>query len=306
MEGITDPIYRSVVMKLYPEWDQFFTDFLRVPSSGFYSQKKIIEHFGKEIFENEALKKKTTFQILCSINSNIEHTIKQIKELGIEYLDLNLGCPSRKVNSHGGGSYLLSDLKQLQQIISEIRKNFDACFTVKMRVGFRNDELFEESLKLLENEGVNAVTLHARTRDQLYKGIANWDYIQKAKKTLTIPLIGNGDVWNVEDIQKMYGQTNCHSIMVARGALKTPWLATNLKKNISDSLQNRKEMLIQYFHALELGYRSSYNWEDAQVLRRFKALSRYLFDDFDSSLTLKSAFLREKSLENFIERLQSL
>lgn len=298
MEGITDPLYRKAVMKLYPEWDRFSTDFLRIPGNGHYSEKKIIEHVGREIFNNSELMGKTTFQILTSAKANIEHTVKQIEGLGITHLDLNLGCPSRKVNSHGGGSFLLSNLEELKVVLEKIRRNFPHRFTVKMRIGYRNDELFEQSLKLIEDQGADAVILHARTRDQLYKGIADWSYIKKAVEILNIPLIGNGDVWNTQDIDRLYEQSNCHSIMVARGAMKTPWLAKVKKHNLNDSLALRLELLPEYFFELKNVY-SEAGWSEDQILKRYKALSRYLFDDFPDHEEMKKKFMRSKALKEF-------
>ena len=118
-------------MKLFPEWDMFATDFLRVPTEGFVTHKRVIEHFGESIFNTPELKAKTTYQILTTPRANTEQTVEVINDLDFYHLDLNLGCPSRRVNAHLGGSYLLSDLKLLEQVVSGIRKKFNRCFTVK-------------------------------------------------------------------------------------------------------------------------------------------------------------------------------
>ena len=226
MEGVTDECYRNVITTLYPDWDYVSTDFLRIPTVGTYPKKHLIKHFGQNVYNNKMLKDKTIYQILTSSTAYTEEHISRINALGVNWLDINLGCPSKTVCKNQGGSYLLSDIKEMSRIISIIRSNFKGIFTAKIRVGYRDDKSFETILKTLESLGIDAITIHARTRDELYKGVAKWQYVKHAVKMVNIPIIGNGDIWTVKDIHDYYDYTDCHSIMVARGALKTPWLAS--------------------------------------------------------------------------------
>jgi len=313
MEGITDEPYRIAMLKTFPEWDQFFTDFLRVPTVGKVTDKMIMEHYGPRIYANEAWRKKNSFQILTTARAQTRLVVDIIESMKLDHLDLNLGCPSKKVNSHFGGAYLLSDHTALKTVLQTIRQNFTGHFSVKMRIGYRDDRNFADTLKLIQDEGVEAITLHARTRDQLYKGVANWDYITKAVKEVKIPLIGNGDIWVVEDIEKIFQETKCHSVMFGRSALKTPWLAKLYKEHMEDGshidetflLYERKKYLDQYFEALLLEYREV-GWSDNLILKRFKSFSRNLFDDYDNFETIRGNFLRSESLAEFQDRLNLL
>lgn len=313
MEGITDEPYRIAMLKTFPEWDQFFTDFLRVPTVGKINEKMIMEHYGPRIYSNENWRKKNSFQILTTPRAQTLAVVEILESLKMHHLDLNLGCPSKKVNSHLGGAYLLSDHTSLRNILQMIRKNFTGQFTVKMRVGFRNDANFSDTLKLIQDEGVDALTLHARTREQLYKGVADWEYISKAVSEVKIPVIGNGDIWVVEDIEKIFEKTKCHSVMFGRSALKTPWLAKIYKEYLSEDahidetflLFERKKYLDQYFDALLLEYREI-GWADNLILKRFKSFSRNLFDDYDDFETIRGNFLRSESLGEFLNRLACL
>jgi tRNA-dihydrouridine synthase len=104
-----------------------------------------------------------------------------------------------------------------------------------MRIGYKDDNTFLDCIKLFEDEGVQAITIHARTRDQLYKGIADWSYIKQAVQATSLPIIGNGDIWTISDVKNIFEMTGCHSIMLGRGALKTPWMAKILKnKDLND------------------------------------------------------------------------
>ena len=306
MEGITDEAYRLAVMKTFPEWDLFSTDFLRVPTEGSFSKKFILEHFGKTAYANQDLRNKTAFQILANEKGNTPLACQQIENLGFKHLDLNLGCPSKRVNQHLGGAYLLSDLRALQKIIKNIRDNYPHHFTVKMRIGYRDDSNFLDCIKLFENEGVDAITIHGRTRDQLYKGIADWKYIKMAAKTTSVPIIGNGDIWSVTDIENIFDYTNCHSIMLGRGALKTPWLAPLFKMqnlyNEEELLEVRKKKIPLYFSSLKEEYSKKCS-QDALILKRFKSFSRNIFDDFPQNEIVKRKFMRSHSLQEFEENL---
>ena len=313
MEGVTDGPYREAVSRSFGEWDYYSTDFYRVPSVGKINPKSILKHYGLSALENKSLKDKTSYQILTSAKAQTTEVVKMIDDYGFHHLDLNLGCPSKKVNAHKGGAYLLQDLPILKTIIRDIRNNFKGVFTVKIRTGYRDDSLFLDLLKLFEDEGVEAITLHARTRDQLYQGIANWDYIKKAVQYSNLPIIGNGDVWTLEDIEKIFDECEPYAIMLGRGALKTPWLAdlySRYKDNIdfiSDKilLEERKDALKIYFYELEKEYRKE-NLTEENILKRFKSYSRYLFDDFGHTEEIKSSLLRSSELYQFKKYIETL
>ena len=313
MEGITDEAYRIALMKTFPEWDQFFTDFLRVPTVGKVSEKMVLEHYGERIYQKPEWRKKNSFQILTTARAQTQAVVEHIENLKFDHLDLNLGCPSKKVNSHFGGAYLLSNHQALREVLKTIRSTFTGHFTVKMRIGYRDDLNFSDTLKLIQDEGVEAITLHARTRDQLYKGVADWSYIKRAVEEVKVPLIGNGDVWIAEDIEKIFEQTQCHSVMFGRSALKTPWLAKIYKEwkeeggHIDETflLYERKKYLELYFESLMTEYREI-GWQDNLILKRFKSFSRNLFDDYEDFETIRGSFLRAESLGEFLDHLYAI
>ncbi len=311
MEGVTDGPYRKTIAETFGGWDFYFCDFLRIPSAGSYKVSKIKEHMGNEYFVDPEVKRKTGFQILASSKSNIEEHLEKLNELGVDWLDLNLGCPSKKVNGHKGGAYLLDDVEEMARLVSRIRKNWKPIFTCKIRLGYKNTNNFETILKTLEGLGVEAITIHGRTKEQLYKGVANWSYIAKAVKLVDLPIIGNGDIWTPLDIKRIFDQTGCHGAMVARGAMKTPWLAQTYKAYRS-SLQEvsqdedfllslRERNIKKYFRALNLSYDIL---QENHRLKRFKGLSRYTFDDFE--FNYKSQLLRSENLNQFISTLKEL
>ena len=305
MEGITDECYRKTILKLYPEWDTMSCDFLRVPNPSPYPKKHILKHYGPDIYNTPPDREKTIYQILTSPGAFTVKTVSDINEMGFKWIDLNLGCPSKTVCKNKGGSYLLSDLTNLKIILREIRDNFPHTFTCKIRVGFEDDTNFENVLKLIEDSGVDAVKIHARTRKELYKGVANWDYVKQAVKMVNIPVIGNGDIWTTEDIDKYFDYTGCHSIMLARSALKTPWLATLYKNHQKDSLAVRAREIKKYFEAF---YEETANYHDIEAsrIKRIKSISRYLFEDYSQGDQIKRKVLLAKDFETQIKAVEEL
>lgn len=298
LEGITTETYRLSIFDLCPDWDGFYTDFLRLPTAGYYPTKHFIKHFGSQAYLNDELKNKTAFQILTPFNGRIEHSVKVIGDLGFKWIDLNLGCPANTVNKRGGGASLLKDLNQLSEVIKNIRKNYSYFFTCKIRIGYHDATNFLALIKMLESEGIDGLIVHARTRDQKYLSAAQWDYISLAVENLKIPVIGNGDLWNAGDINRMFDQTNCHAVMVARGALKTPWLAGQIKNSILDSDEYRFKMIKNYFQILQNKLEANLVVEH-NILKFFKNLSAYLFDELPSGQLIKSAILRSQKLSTF-------
>lgn len=309
MEGVTDEVYRKTIYQLYPEWDVLSCDFLRIPSEGFLTKKHLFKHFGKETLDSKSpIRNRTMFQVLASERSNLSGFM-QMKDLSlVPWLDLNLGCPSKKVNAHRGGAFLLSEISSLKKIVREMRTAYPGFFTCKIRVGYKDDKNFESIIKLLNDEGVNAITIHARTKEQMYKGLADWSYIKKAVTYSQVPIVGNGDIWKTTDIKRMFEETGCDSVMIARGALKTPWMAHSYRKfyhhlNEIESNPNflshqRKKFGKAYFNNLIKGY-ADQGLTDRFILKRMKGLSRYFFDDLKDGEQIKSALLRSKELSDF-------
>ena len=142
-----------------------------------------------------------------------------------DFIDINFGCPVKKVVQRNGGSGCLRDLDLVQQIIRACVGATHLPLTVKTRSGW-NDELRDPvgiALRM-QDAGAKAFTLHARTRTQMFSGTANWDEIARVKEALSIPVIGNGDIQTADDVVRMHRHTNCDAIMVGRGSFGNPWL----------------------------------------------------------------------------------
>ncbi|MDY2737154.1 tRNA dihydrouridine synthase DusB [Intestinibacter sp.] len=142
-----------------------------------------------------------------------------------EILDINMGCPAPKVVKNGDGSALMRNPKLAEEVMKAVVKNSTKPVTLKIRKGWDDQSINAvEIAKIAEQSGISAVAIHGRTREQYYSGKADWDIIKEIKDAISIPVIGNGDVFEIEDAINMLEKTNCDAIMIGRGAQGNPWI----------------------------------------------------------------------------------
>jgi tRNA-dihydrouridine synthase B len=154
-----------------------------------------------------------------------------VEDLGFDLVDLNLGCPAKKVVKCNGGSGLLRDLPRIRGIFEAVRAAVTIPFTVKFRAGWNDEEIVcVELAKIAEDCGLCAVALHARTREQGYSGNARWEWIAAVKDAVKIPVVGNGDIRSPEDACAMVAATGCDAVMIGRTAPANPWIFRQIQE----------------------------------------------------------------------------
>jgi nifR3 family TIM-barrel protein len=180
-----------------------------------------------------------------------------VEDTGFDTVDLNLGCPAKRVVGSNGGSGLLRDLPRIGEIFRAVRKAVAIPFTVKFRVGWNEGQIVcVELARMAEAEGLNAVAVHARTREQGYSGQAQWEWIAQVKQAVGIPVIGNGDITTPEAAAAMVALTGCDAVMIGRAAPANPWIFRQIAQYTATgayerpTVNDRYRMIRAYFQML--------------------------------------------------------
>jgi tRNA-dihydrouridine synthase B len=175
-------------------------------------------------------------QLFGSDPETLAEATRMTAERGADLVDLNMGCPVKKVMKTGSGAALMRDPQRAAAILRAMRKATDLPLTLKIRAGWRPGEVNALTIgRIAEEAGVDAIILHPRTVDQGFGGKADWRLIAALKEQLRIPVIGSGDVRLPEDAVRMFGETGCDGVMVGRGVLGNPWLIRNILCRLSGS-----------------------------------------------------------------------
>ena len=157
------------------------------------------------------------------LGSNVETLVpgaQWLQDRGADIIDLNMGCPVPKITKTGRGSAMMKDVKKTAEILKAMRKVITVPFTIKIRSGWDQEHLNAvEVAKMAEDVGVDAITVHPRTRAQRFAGLSTWDMIAQVVDAVSIPITGNGDVKSMSDARKMQAATGCHSVMIGRAAI---------------------------------------------------------------------------------------
>lgn len=220
-------------------------------------------------------------------------------------VDINMGCPAPKIVKNGEGSALMKNSKLAAEIVKEVKKASLKPVTVKFRKGFDSNNINAlEFAKELEQAGVDAITIHGRTREQMYQGKADWDIIRQIKEVVSIPVIGNGDVVTCDDAVSLFESTKCDAIMIGRGSMGNPWIFQQIKQKLNGeevsypTPQERIDLCIK--HYLRSIY---YNGENIAVREMRKNIGWYI-KGLSGNKEIKDKVNYEKESKNVIKTLE--
>ena len=295
MAGVTDIPFRKICRKFGPGLT--YTEMASTKAMEFGSDKteKIIQIMSDE--------RPSIVQIFGSDKDTIRKTIEKLNQQeDIDIIDINMGCPAPKLVKNGDGAGLLLDLKKVEEIIKEATSVSKKPITVKTRKGFNDDIITAvEVAKICEKYGVAMITIHGRTREQYYSGVADLDIIKKVKESVKIPVIGNGDMTDVESAKKMFEYTGCDGIMIARGAQGNPWIFKSILdgQDYVPSYEERLQIILEHIrYELE----NEENKKNA-VFKMRKHIAWYL-KSLPNSTYVKDKINREEDIEKVIQLLK--
>ncbi|MBC8214345.1 MAG: tRNA dihydrouridine synthase DusB [Candidatus Marinimicrobia bacterium] len=301
MAGVTDHSYRVIAREMGA--GVVYTEF--VSSNGIIRENQ--KTFDLASFTDS--ERPIGIQVFGDDHVVVGESAKMLYDrLQPDIIDINFGCPVPKVTKRGAGSGALKDLDVMQEITSAV---LDAVpeipITVKMRSGIdKNSIVSTEAAIRLEKIGVSAITLHPRTMKQQYTGFADWSLIKEMKDSVQIPIIGNGDIQNADDAMRMFNETGCDAIMIARGSLGNPWIFRSIKNKLTGktdtppTLSDRIQMCRRHFELLK-----SHKYEKVCVNLTKKHLNWYL-KGFAGASDWRKKFMVTKTIEDIDKLLKEL
>jgi len=260
MAGITDVCFRQLM-------DEMGAGVL---VSELVSAKGLLYNSGKThkmIEVHPKSKSLVGIQLFGESEEDIINAAHYVKEAGASFVDINLGCPVKKVVKKGCGAALMRDPAYLETFLTKIKRKIELPLTVKMRTGWSHDELtIHECVRAANNSGCEWVAIHGRTRAQGYEGEADWDLIAEVKQRAKLPIIGNGDIRTVDQAQKFLNDSGVDAVMIGRGALRNPWIFKECIGFNKNDFESPCEVLDRYLELL----RDKYDLRNTLIsLRKF-------------------------------------
>ncbi len=227
MAGVTNSAFRKIVRQF--DCGLVFTEMVNARGmvDRLKNSWKLMEFSGEE--------RPISLQIFGSDSKVMAEAACLGVDYGYDMIDINMGCPTPKIVKNGEGAFLMRNLPLAQRILESVTGAVEIPVSLKMRKGWQEGEVTALPLaKIAEETGVSFVTIHGRTREQFYRGEADWDIIREIKESVNIPVVGNGDLRSPQDCKRMIEETGCDGIMIGQGALGNPWIFKQVERYLKE------------------------------------------------------------------------
>ncbi len=298
MEDVSDVSFRLTCKRLGA--DLLYTEFT--------SCEGLIRDAKKALKKIEFLEEERPIgiQIFGGVETSMDGATRVVEKFNPDFIDINCGCWVKDVALNGQGAGLLRDLPHFEKIVKSVVGATKIPVTVKTRLGWDAKSIvIVDVAKMVEAAGAKALTVHCRTRDQGHRGDADWSWLEKIKRAISIPLIGNGDLESPEDVKRMF-ETGCDGVMIGRGAIANPWIFRQTKHFLATgehlpepAIQDRIEMCIEH---LKLSVQYKGPWYGVVDFR--KHYTGY-FRGLPNIAKLRSELMQLTSQDAVVERLHA-
>ena len=294
MAGISNAPFRTIAK----ECGSGLTTSEEIDANGLIKRsKKTLDDIAKYYPEERPI----ALQILGSDKENLVIGSKMLQDSGADIIDLNMGCPVPKITKTGRGSAMMKDLRNTSKILSAMRKVIKVPFTIKIRSGWDEKNLNAvEVAQIAEDIGIDAITVHPRTRAQRFTGKSNWDVISEVVSSVAIPVTGNGDVSSISEAERMKKYTGCESVMIGRAAIGKPWIFDEKYENKTKIINRHITLIKNHFseHIALLQMQRHLSWyAGGQDRVRSFRVSLFSTKTFDEAMDVFNTYW--SSLKNY-------
>ncbi|MFB3917860.1 MAG: tRNA dihydrouridine synthase DusB [Terriglobales bacterium] len=298
MAGITDTVFRQFIRQL-GGCGLVMTEFTSADGILRAKDKKARRYL--HFYDDEH---PISAQLFGSDPQILADAARTIEALGFDLVDLNLGCPAKKVVKCNGGSGLLRDLPLVRQIFQNVRAAVQIPFTVKFRIGWNDNEVICVDLaRMAEDCGLQAVALHARTREQGYGGQAQWDWIAHVKQSVSIPVMGNGDIRSPEDAVGMVAQTGCDAVMIGRTAASNPWIFRQIAQYTATGSYHQPTEADRY-HMIRTYFEMLIEEGTPGAIGKMKQFASWFTHGVHNGALLRKAVYESRTEQEVLDRVQ--
>lgn len=291
MEGITDAAFRRQI-RLCGGCGLTVTEFVNCEAL----TRDVESTWAKTVLDPD--ERPASVQIYGRIPENLARAAAMCEERGAQIIDLNLGCPAKKVVSGMAGSALMRDPERCRQIFAAVKSAISIPLTVKMRLGWNDNEMNVcDIAHIAQEEGASMVAVHGRTREEAYRGKSRWRLVRPVVKRLSIPVLVNGDILTRHDARRALEESGARGVMVGRGLLRNPWLLLQIAQDFAGetvfepTLEERSAFICRYIDALEEG-----DLKETAKLGKIKCFIGYFTRALAYSSPMRERVYREHSI----------
>lgn len=298
--GYTRYPFRKI-LKNYP-LDLIFTEMISIDALYYQNQSTL------PLLAYPKSSVPTAVQLVGSKIDLFVHAVKVLQNQGFFSFDINLGCPVKKILKNQAGSALLKNPEKIYTLFKTLTNTFpNLIFSGKIRLGFsKQGQNYLETSKAVEEGGASWITVHSRTRCQMYEGEVNLKALAEIKKNLNIPVIGNGNIFTPQQAKEMLEQTQCHGVMLARGILGNPWLISQIKDYLVNGTY-QEPSLTEKFHLMIKNFYYEKEFDPLSGYREFKKIAVKYLKGFPLASTLRQEILLTKNsleMEQWLLKIQ--
>ncbi len=291
MDGYSDWPFRSLCREFGSAMS--YTEFVQVEKILSKSKQPAKKLYFQEV------ERPVTFQLYGDNPDKILEASLIVQEWGPDFIDVNMGCPAKTISHRGAGVGMMKSPLKIARTFKKLSAKLKVPVTGKIRLGWERNQNYKIIARIVEECGGSLIAIHGRTKEQSYGGNANWDAIAEVKAAVKIPVIGNGDVKRVEDIERMKRHTGCDAVMIGRAALANPWIFSKLNREQVTAEQVRETVRKHLAKSVEF-----YGEEDGQRLFRKYAVQYLLMKTLDRET--RKQILKPMPSAEFLEMLNQV